>query len=115
MIDHWLRVGYIQGMEILRSDDVDEHTADYVAEQINSLAMQFKWLRKQRGLSQSQLAHLAGVSPQLIGKVEQGGHITLSSLLRIAEPLDVYCCLCHYRSAPPTLAAVPEFEDVREE
>ena len=86
----------------------------HISEQIEGIGQQIKWLRRQAGLTQVELAAMAGVSHQLIGKLEVGGPVTLTSLLTIASHLDVSCCLCHYRSGPPTLSAVPEFRDNEE-
>ena len=55
--------------------------------------MELKAIRKERGLTQRQLADGAGVNLSLIGKLERGdyncGNITARSLIAIADALEV--------------------------
>ena len=55
-----------------------------------TLGQQVRALRRQRRLTQEQLAELAGVSLQHIGEIERGqGNPTLNSLVKVADALDI--------------------------
>lgn len=55
-----------------------------------TLGQQVRALRRQRRLTQEQLAELAGVSLQHIGEIERGqGNPTLNSLVKLSDALDI--------------------------
>ena len=55
-----------------------------------TLGQQVRALRRQRRLTQEQLAELAGVSLQRIGEIERGqGNPTLNSLVKLSDALDI--------------------------
>ena len=55
-----------------------------------TLGQQVRALRRQRRLTQEQLAELAGVCLQHIGEIERGqGNPTLNSLVKLSDALDI--------------------------
>ncbi len=55
-----------------------------------NIGIKIRALRKQKGLSQEKLAHLANVDRTYIPKVEKGEiNMTLNSLAKIAKALEV--------------------------
>ena len=54
------------------------------------IGKKIKELRVAKGLTQEQLAELAGVSLQHIGEIERGqGNPTLNSLVKLSDALDI--------------------------
>lgn len=73
------------------------------------LAQRAKARRKQRGLSQKELAMRSGVSFGSLQRFEQSGLIALESLLRIAFALD---CMDGFDALFPADAAPKRLEDL---
>jgi transcriptional regulator with XRE-family HTH domain len=48
-----------------------------------------RFLLEERGLTQVQLARLAGIDPGTIGHLARGGHSTTETLVKIAKALEV--------------------------
>ena len=55
---------------------------------LEEIALRHKTIRKQIGLSQSQLAQRSGVSLGSVKRFEQTGQISLESLLKLVQILD---------------------------
>ena len=55
---------------------------------LEEIALRHKIIRKQIGLSQSQLAQRSGVSLGSVKRFEQTGQISLESLLKLVQILD---------------------------
>lgn len=68
----------------LSPSSVDASTAEWEA----AVGEQFRALRIARGLDQTQLAELAGVSVGSVRGLEQGKGSTLKTLVRLARALD---------------------------
>ena len=57
---------------------------------LKTIGQRIVWLRKERGMSQAELARLIGIKPQSLGGIELGKSKTPASitLLRLAAALD---------------------------
>jgi transcriptional regulator with XRE-family HTH domain len=63
---------------------IDKKPSDF----LEDLAIKHKFLRKQTGLSQSELAKRSGVSLGSIKRFELSGQISLESILKLAHVLN---------------------------
>jgi transcriptional regulator with XRE-family HTH domain len=67
-----------------------EQPPDWLLQQRRDIGRRIRQAREQRGLSQEQLAHTAGISRQTMYRAELGTHSTgIDALLKIARVLGV--------------------------
>ncbi|TEA71930.1 helix-turn-helix domain-containing protein [Allopusillimonas ginsengisoli] len=76
-----------------------DHTVDPILEQLVST-------RKERKITQAQLAELARVSRRALVSIEAGGDCTLSTLRRLLQALDLDLRVEDASYNPPTLEDV---------
>lgn len=77
-----------------------------MSEQIKSLIKQLITVAKARGLSQAQLAELAGLTAVGLSKAKTRGDIRASTLEKLAAQFDLELALVPHRSKEKAAAAI---------
>jgi len=79
----------LEMVEVIVGDDQEFWAAVKTAAECNEVAMNLRSTRLERGLTQSALAELAGVSKSIIARIEQKGidSVSVQSLRKIATAL----------------------------
>ncbi len=83
---------------------------DQISSNPRAAGQRVKWLRKQAGLTQAELAESAGVSPGLVAQVEQGKILpSLKTVAAIAEVLGTTPCylISEQEDVDSVIAALP--------